>query len=105
MQGDLPARLAQKDLWADMRQRSSTAEKKVKGRVAACSVSQTDQTTNVQNPTVHSISEFQLFTKDSIVVMTSDSVELCASRRTLCRMVVHDVPTRLAWQHQHSFAS
>ena len=93
VQGDLPARLAQKDPRADMRQRSSTAEKKVKGRVPACSVSQTDRTTSVQNPTVRSISEFQLLTEDSIAIVTSDSVELCASRRAPCRIVVHDVPT------------
>ena len=105
MQGDLPARLAQKDPWADMRQHCSTAEKKVKGHVVACSVSQTDWTTSVQNPTVCSISEFQLLTEDSIAVVTSNSVELCVLRCTLCRIVVHDVPTRLAWRHQHSFAS
>ena len=82
----------------------STSGKKLKGHVAACSVGQTDRATSVQIPAVCSPSEFRLLTEDSIAVVTSDSVELCASKRALCRIVVHDVPTRLERRNRRLFA-
>ena len=87
-----------------MRQHRSTAEKERQGRVTACSASQTDRATSVQNPAVRSPSEFQLLTKYFIAVVTSDSVELCASKRASWRIVVYDIPTRLERRNRRLFA-